>query len=127
MGEEVQSELGQVLIYMLKEVLTVSNKYGYRVPLITSEHRLLKRQEEFVSISILRINEHFLGEIIPKLEKTEDMFIHMERSLPTIIEPLPWLDPEVGGYYSQATTVMRYSHCPVQERVLKYADNHRTF
>ena len=22
---------------------------------------------------------------------------------------------------------MKYSHCPVQERVLKYADNHRAF
>lgn len=51
----------------------------------------------------------------------------MERSLPTLIEPLPWMDPEIGGYYSQATTVMKYSHCPVQERVLKYADNYRAF
>jgi DNA-directed RNA polymerase, mitochondrial len=51
----------------------------------------------------------------------------MERSLPTIITPLPWQDPEIGGYYSQATTVMKYSHCPVQERVLKYNDNHRPF
>jgi DNA-directed RNA polymerase, mitochondrial len=51
----------------------------------------------------------------------------MERSLPTIIEPLPWLDPEIGGYYSQATTVMKYSNCPLQEKAIKFADNHRAF
>lgn len=53
--------------------------------------------------------------------------MHMERSVPTIIEPLPWISPEIGGYYSQATNVMRYSDCPVQERLMKYADNHRVF
>jgi hypothetical protein len=38
-----------------------------------------------MSVSILRLNEHFLLTLIPKLEKSEDMFVHMERSVPTII------------------------------------------
>jgi len=52
--------------------------------------------------------------LIPKLEKSQDMFVHMERSVPTIIKPLPWMDMDIGGYYSQATNVMRFSNCPVQ-------------
>lgn len=125
--ENVKNRLGHLIIYILKEVLTIENKYGYKVPLLSSEHRSTKKKDQFSKVAILRINEHFLRTVIPKLEKTEDIFIHMERSLPTIIEPLPWLDPEIGGYYSQATTVMKYSNCPVQERAIKYADNHRIF
>ena len=56
MPEPIQSELGKILIYIIKEVLTIDNKYGYKVPLITSEHKATKKQEEFFSVSILRIN-----------------------------------------------------------------------
>jgi hypothetical protein len=68
-----------------------------------------------------------LEDIIPKIEKSDDIFLHMERCVPTIIEPLAWLEPDIGGYYSQATSFMRYSQCSVQERIVKYADNHRIF
>ena len=54
-------------MFILKEVLTIQNKYGYKVPFITSEHRSIKKQDEFMKVSILRINEHFLNRVIPKL------------------------------------------------------------
>jgi|JI6StandDraft_1071083.scaffolds.fasta_scaffold02813_17 DNA-directed RNA polymerase len=46
----------------------------------------------------------------------------MDRSLPTIIEPAPWVDYEIGGYYLRPTTIMRYSLSGDQERAVKYAD-----
>ena len=67
MPEDVQNELGQLIVFILKEVLTIQNKYGYKVPFITSEHRSIKKQDEFMKVSILRINEHFLNRVIPKL------------------------------------------------------------
>jgi DNA-directed RNA polymerase len=38
----------------------------------------------------------------------------MDRSLPTIIEPAPWIDFEIGGYYLRPTTIMRYAYSPDQ-------------
>jgi len=40
--------------------------------------------------------------------------LHQERSVSTIVPPLPWVEPEVGGYYLQATNFMRFSECKVQ-------------
>ena len=75
----------------MKELLKIENKYGYKVPLLIAEHKSVKKNDTCVQISVLRLNEHFLTTLIPKLEKSEDMFVHMERSVPTIIEPLPWI------------------------------------
>jgi hypothetical protein len=68
--KQVETDLGQLLIYILKEVLTIENKYGYKVPFLISEHRSIKQNEEFTTLSILRVNEHFLNDILPRLEKT---------------------------------------------------------
>ena len=59
--------------------------------LLIVDHRIVKQDNNFKSINILRLNESFLATLIPKLEKNEDMFIHMERSVPTLIEPLSWI------------------------------------
>lgn len=34
--ENVKAEIGHLLVYILKEVLTIENKYGYKVPLLSS-------------------------------------------------------------------------------------------
>jgi hypothetical protein len=44
LSDAVRQELGTLLIYILKEVLTVDNKYGYKVPLLISEHRSIKKK-----------------------------------------------------------------------------------
>lgn len=83
--ERVHSELGHLIVFFLKELLKIENKYGYKVPLLIKEHRSNKTATGMVMVSILRLNEHFLSTLIPKLEKSEDMFVHMEKSVPTII------------------------------------------
>ena len=124
---KVKREMGELLVTLLRELLKVKNKHGYAVPLLHLEHRFVQKDSKYQAHSVLRINEEFVGRLMPKISKTEDMFLHMERSVPALIAPLPWVEPGIGGYYSQATSVMRYSNCPVQERILKYADNHRVF
>jgi hypothetical protein len=65
--EHVQVEMGRLLVFMLKEIIKIKNKYNYKVPLLILEHRTFKKNEEFTSASILRVNEDFLETIIPKL------------------------------------------------------------
>lgn len=89
--ERAHMELGNLIVYLLRELLKIENKYGYKVPLLIAEHRTTRKNDQLIFTNILRLNEHFLMTLIPKLEKSEDMFVHMERSVPTIIEPLPWL------------------------------------
>jgi len=36
------------------------------------------------------------------------MYVHLDRSLPTIYPPAPWVDPEVGGYYLKPTNLVRF-------------------
>ncbi len=43
--ENVKNRLGHLIIYILKEVLTIENKYGYKVPLLSSEHRSTKKKD----------------------------------------------------------------------------------
>jgi DNA-directed RNA polymerase len=75
----------------------------------------------------LKINDFFLHDILPKLEKEGDLHLHLERSLPTLIEPLPWVDYEIGGYYLRSTLIMRFNECKLQERSMKYADLSRVY
>jgi hypothetical protein len=89
--EGSHSELGRLIVYLLRELLKIENKYGYKVPLLIAEHQTTRKNDQVTMTGILRLNEHFLATLIPKLERSEDMFVHMERSVPTIIEPLPWL------------------------------------
>lgn len=44
-----------------------------------------------------------------------------------MIEPLPWIDYEIGGYYLQSTVVMRFSNSKLQERLIKYSDLSRVY
>ena len=36
MPEDIQALMGQLIVFILKEVLTIENKYGYKVPFLTS-------------------------------------------------------------------------------------------
>ena len=44
-----------------------------------------------------------------------------------MIEAMPWVDYEIGGYYLQPTCVMRFSNCEVQERLIKFSDISRVY
>lgn len=57
------------------------------------------------------VNHEFIMEMIGLLNYTNNDSIHMDRSLPTIVEPAPWVDYEIGGYYLRPTSIMRYSQC----------------
>jgi hypothetical protein len=37
--ERAQLELGNLIIYLLKELLMIENKYGYKVPLLITAHK----------------------------------------------------------------------------------------
>lgn len=69
MPEEVQFHIGSMLIYLMKEIIKIKNKSGYRIPLLSLEHKLFKKDQDVVSIKILRINEHFFNTIEPIIEK----------------------------------------------------------
>lgn len=65
MPVEVQVHIGTVLIYLMKEIIRIKNKSGYKVPLLFLEHKLQKKDGDVLSIKLLRINEHFLNTIEP--------------------------------------------------------------
>jgi len=49
--------MGRMLVFILKELLKIKNKYNYKVPLLILEHRTFKKNDEFTSSSILRVND----------------------------------------------------------------------
>lgn len=101
--------IGSVLTYLMKSIIKVKNSYGFLVPLLVSENRKTTKTAEFAS-SVLAVNEDFLIDLVSQIEKENNSYLHMDRSLPTIIEPAPWVDYEIGGYYLRPTTIMRYSN-----------------
>lgn len=100
--------VGSVLTYLMKSILKFKNKFGFSIPLLTSEVRKLTPKAEFGS-SVLVIDEEFIFNFIKQMEHENDYYLHMDRSLPVIMEPAPWIDYELGGYYLRPTTIMRYN------------------
>ncbi len=41
-------------------------------------------------------------------DKTDSLFMHLDRSLPMIYRPAKWQDYEMGGYYLRPTHLMRF-------------------
>lgn len=65
--------------------MKTENKSGHRVPLLTLEYKYFKRNGETLCDKRLKINDHFLNTILPVIEKEGDLFMHLDRSVPTII------------------------------------------
>lgn len=61
------------------------------MPLLTLEHKYLKRGSEIIYDKRLKINDHFLNTVLPILEKEGDLFMHLDSSIPTMIPPMPWI------------------------------------
>lgn len=126
-SEEAQFQMGATLIFLMKETIKTKNKSGYNVNLLTIEHKYTRVEKEVRSVKLLKVQEHFLNTILPEIEKEGDLFMHLDRAVPTIIEPMPWIEYEIGGYYLQPSVVMRFSECKVQERLVKYSDMSRVY
>ena len=98
-----------MLIYLMKEIIKTKNRSGHLVPLLSIEHKYFKKLGEVKYDRRLKVNDHFLNTILPIIEKEGDLFMHLDRSVPTIIEPLPWVEYEIGGYYLHPSCIMRFS------------------
>lgn len=64
-SEEAQFEIGSICIYLMKEILKTENRSGYKVPLLTLEHKYSKYNGEIYTDKRLKINDHFLNTILP--------------------------------------------------------------
>jgi hypothetical protein len=77
----------------MKATVKVSNRHGQLADLLIEERRIVRDETGVKTVILLKINEDFLATIVPKLEKSGDLFMHQERSVSTIVPPLPWVDP----------------------------------
>ncbi len=97
--EEILLEISRVVLVMARDLLKVKNKYGYKVPLLVPELKYIRSNKQVSTVNILKINDYFMKTIVSVLEKEGDLFLHQEKSVPTIIQPLPWISEDIGGYY----------------------------
>lgn len=61
-------------------------------------------------------------DLMKQVEKRDNLFIQMDRSLPMIYPPADWVDYEIGGYYQKPTNIMRLQDSYIQKKAVKYAD-----
>ena len=78
-------------------------------------------------ISVLKISEYFIIDMLKYIEMEDSLFIQMDKSLPMIFPPAPWSDYEIGGYYLKPTFIMRVQGSKSQEDAMKFADLGRMF
>lgn len=72
-SREVQSQIGGLIVVMLKDLIKTKNIYGFNTPLLTEGRKKRSgggRQGSIKSYrqpNILKINEDFINELIPKI------------------------------------------------------------
>ena len=66
-------------------------------------------------MGVLVIDENFVLDLIGQIEQHDSMFIHLDKCLPMIYTPAPWIDHEIGGYYQKPTNLMRIHESNLQE------------
>jgi hypothetical protein len=65
--DEVRSATGLFVISLMKEHIKIINKYGFRVPLLTSEHKFTNKNGRVMSIQFLRVNDYFMTNLPAKI------------------------------------------------------------
>lgn len=123
---DIQIKIGSLMVYFIKETIKLKNEHGFWVPLLTPG-RMKFQEKTKLSTGILYVNENFVLTIFKKMDKTNSLFVQLERSLPMIYKPAPWQDCELGTYYQKPTKLMRVRESTMQENAIKYADLHKIF
>lgn len=129
LSKTVQIQLGSLMVYLIKETARVGNIDGHKQPLFTLGYQKAQpgNYSDMKMVGVCKINEDLIVNLVNEIERKDSMFIQLDRSLPMIYKPAPWVEFEVGGYYQKPTCVMRLSGSGEQERAAKYADMSRVF
>ena len=129
LSKTTQIQLGSLMVYLLKGTTKIKNSSGAMQNLISLSYVKAEPNNPFSKLLIgaCKIHEDFIVNMIRDIEKEDSMFIQLDRSLPMIYKPAPWVDYEIGGYYQKPTNVMRIQSSMMQENAVKYADLSEVF
>lgn len=129
LNKTVQLQLGSLMVYFLKSTAKIKNSNGINQSLITLSYVKSDPSNPFCKnlIGVLKIHEDFIINLMRDIEKEDSLFIQLDRSLPMIYKPAPWVDYEIGGYYQRPTNVMRIQNSTMQENAVKYAEMTEVF
>ena len=107
--KNVIMQLGSLMVFLMINSTVVKNSLGNNVYMITLDYVKSEpgKRQSVKQVGVCRIQEEFIRGIIDAIERKDSMFIQLERSLPMMYKPAPWIDYEVGGYYQKPTQVMR--------------------
>lgn len=129
LSKTLQVQLGSLMVYLIKETARVGSMDGSKQPLFTLGYQKSQPGNylDMKTVGVCKINEDLIVKLVNEIERKDSMFIQLDRSLPMIYKPAPWVEFEVGGYYQKPTCVMRLAGSSDQERAAKYADMSRVF
>jgi DNA-directed RNA polymerase len=129
MSKTIQYQVGALLTFFIKETAKIKNLNGEVDNLISLSYNNLKEKSKGVNkvVGVCKINEDFMLSVVRDIEKQDSLYIQLERSLPMIYKPAPWVDAEIGGYYQKPTNVMRVENSYLQERAVKVADMSKVY
>jgi DNA-directed RNA polymerase len=118
------------MVYLIKETTKLANLNGINTSLLTLGYTNISATAKSGGkqyVGICKINEDFIMDMVNQIEKRDNMFIQLERSLPMIYKPAPWADYDIGGYYQKPTNIMRIQNSRSQEQAVKHADMAKIF
>ncbi|EGR33869.1 hypothetical protein IMG5_034000 [Ichthyophthirius multifiliis] len=118
--KETQYKIGSLLVYVMKECIKIRNEDNFWVSLLVPSYIKSKRNQGFVGV--INVNQYFLHSMNQETDKTDSLFMHLDRSLPMIYPPAKWQDYEMGGYYLRPTHLMRFEDSQLQEKSLFNTD-----
>ena len=79
----------------MKDSIKIQNQDGFQIPLLIQSYKRLKKES---LLSILSVNEHFTNKLVESISKENNLFMHLDRSLPMIYQPAVFNNlPEMGG------------------------------
>ena len=51
----------------MKEIIQTKNKSGYKVPLLSLDHKFVKKDGQYTNEKLLKVHDHFLNTILPEI------------------------------------------------------------
>ena len=55
------------------------------------------------------LSKLFVEDFLTSLYKENDLYLQLDKALPTIYPPAKWRDYDLGGYYLKPSLVIRYT------------------